>query len=45
VIFPWTIAATTEEGILWVARKAKFLSEEEAQVVLADVKTLKATRP
>ncbi|MDI1475131.1 MULTISPECIES: hypothetical protein [unclassified Polyangium] len=42
VIFPWTIASTTEEGILWVARKAKFLSEEEAQVILADVKAMKA---
>ncbi|MRG95645.1 hypothetical protein [Polyangium spumosum] len=42
VIFPWIIAATPEEGILWVARKAKFLSEEEALVILADVKDMKA---
>jgi hypothetical protein len=45
VIFPWTIAATTEEGILWVARKAKFLSEEQAQTILADIQAVKATRP
>jgi hypothetical protein len=44
VIFPWTIAQTTEEGVLWVARKAKFLTEEEAQSVLADVKQMKAAR-
>lgn len=44
VIFPQTIAQTTEEGFLWVARKAKFLTEEEAQVILGEVKQMKAAR-
>jgi len=44
VIFPWTIAQSPEEGIMWVARKAKFLTEEEAVVILNDVKQLRAAR-
>ncbi|MBK9266359.1 MAG: hypothetical protein IPM54_42060 [Polyangiaceae bacterium] len=44
VIFPQTIAQTTEEGFLWVARKAQFLTEEEARVILGEVKQMKAAR-
>jgi len=45
VIFPWTIASTVDEGVLWIARKAKFLSEEEAQVILEDIKAIQAKYP
>jgi hypothetical protein len=44
VIFPWTIAATVEDGAFWLARKAKFLSEEQARSFIEDVKALRATR-
>jgi hypothetical protein len=44
VIFPWTIASSVEEGFYWLARKAKFLAEEEADVMIKDVQALFASR-
>jgi hypothetical protein len=45
VIFPWTIAASVDEGFLWLARKAGFLAEEEARVFVNDIAALRTVRP
>lgn len=44
VIFPWTIAATVDEAALWLARKTQFISEDEAKVLIAEIKQLRASR-
>jgi len=45
VVFPWTIAASVDEGFLWLARKTKFISEEEAKAFITDIAQLRSERP
>lgn len=43
VIFPWTIAPSVDEGILFLAKKAGFLSEPEARNLIAEIAKLRST--
>ena len=44
VIFPWTIASTVSDGVLWLARKTGFIGEDEALELIADIKEMRAAR-
>ena len=44
VIFPWTIAATVDEGALWLAKKTGFINEDEARALIDDIKEMRASR-
>jgi len=45
VIFPWTISATVDEGIMFLAKKTGFITEPEARKLIADIATLRSTHP
>ncbi len=43
VIFPWTIAPSVDEGILFLAKKAGFVTEPEARDLIAAIAKLRST--
>lgn len=43
VIFPWTISATVDEGMLFIAKKTGFITEDEARALIADIAKLRST--
>jgi hypothetical protein len=44
VIFPWTIAASVDEGFMFLAKKTGFITEPEARAIIADVAKIRAAR-
>jgi hypothetical protein len=43
VIFPYTVTQSVEEGVLFLAKKAGFLTEPEAHNLIAEIATLRST--
>ena len=43
VIFPWTIAQSLEEGFMFLAKKAAFITEPEARSLIAEITKLRTT--
>jgi hypothetical protein len=43
VIAPWTISSTVDEAVLFLAKKAGFITEPEARSLIADIAKLRAT--
>lgn len=43
VIFPWTIAPSVDEGMLFLAKKAGFITEPEARNMIAEIAKLRST--
>ncbi len=43
VIFPWTISPSVDEGVLFLAKKAGFITEPEARNLIADIAKLRST--
>lgn len=43
VIFPWTISSSVDEGMLFLAKKAGFITEPEARNLIADIAKLRST--
>jgi hypothetical protein len=44
VIFPWTITATVDEGMLFLAKKTGFITEPEAREMIADIARIRKER-
>lgn len=44
VIFPWTIAPTLDEGLLFLAKKTGFITEPEAREIIAEFARIRASR-
>jgi hypothetical protein len=45
VIFPWTIAATVDEGAMFLAKKTGFITEQEARTLIADIGSIRTKNP
>jgi hypothetical protein len=43
VIFPWTITASVDEGMMFLAKKAGFVTEPEARNLIVEIAKLRAT--
>lgn len=45
VIFPWTISGSVDEGVMFLAKKTGFITEQEARNLIAEIATIRATHP
>lgn len=43
VIFPWSIASTVDDGVMFLAKKAGFIIESEARELIAEIAKLRKT--
>jgi hypothetical protein len=43
VIFPWTISPSVDEGMLFLAKKAGFITEPEARDLIVEIAKLRST--
>lgn len=43
VIFPWTIASSVDDGMLFLAKKTGFITEPEARNLIAEIAKLRST--